>query len=114
MTQPTCHRTLIAAASEARSTGVTCSIANALKMGLPAFINELRTIIARMTVHRMGENPSTSRNGIDSPCTMTTDVIWPKRLASHGWAMIASTVPSEVSANTALSCVRSSPNLRWM
>lgn len=113
MTQPTCHRTLIAAASVARSTGSTCSIENALKMGLPAFISEFRTAIARITVHRIGEKPSTTRNGIEAPWTMTTEVICPNRRASRGWSRIATTVPSDVSANTALSCARSSPNLRW-
>ena len=113
MTQPACHRTLIAAASVARSPGATCSMANALKIGLPAFISEFRTAIARITVHSTGENPSTTRNGIEAPWTMTTEVICPNRRASRGWSRIATTVPSEVSANTALSWARSSPNLRW-
>ena len=98
----------------ARSTGWTCSIANALKIGLPAFISEFRTAMAVMTVHSTGENPRTTRNGMLQAWTMTTEVICPNRRASHGWARIASTVPSEVSAKTALSCARSRPNLRWM
>ncbi len=85
MIQPTCHSTLIAADSVARSPDVTRSIANAVKIGLPAFISELRTAIARITVHSTGENPSTTRNGMLAPCTITTEVIWPNRRASRGW-----------------------------
>ena len=95
-TQPTCHRTLIAADRVARSPGVTRSIENALKIGLPAFISEFRTAIARITVHSTGENPSTTRNGIDAPWTITTEVICPNRRASRGWRRIATTVPSDV------------------
>ena len=47
-----------------------------------------------------------------APWTITTDVIWPNRRASRGWTRIAAIVPSAVIANTALSWVRSSPNLR--
>ena len=110
MIQPTCHSTLIAADSVARSPGDTRSIANALKIGLPAFIREFRTAIAAITIHSTGENPSTTRNGMLAPWTSTTDVIWPNRRASRGWYRIAASVPSEVSAKTALSDARLSPN----
>jgi hypothetical protein len=112
--QPACHSTLIVADRVARSTGVTRSMANALKIGLPAFIREFRTAIARITVHSTGENPSTTRNGMLTPWTSTTEVIWPNRRASLGWYRIAATVPSDVSANTALSDARSRPNRPWM
>ncbi len=56
-TQPTCQSTLIVAASVARSSGRTCSIANAVKIGLPAFMSEFRMAIARMTIHRIGRKP---------------------------------------------------------
>ena len=93
---------------------MTCSIANALKIGLPAFISEFRTAIARMTSQITGEKPRTTRNGMLAAWTITTEVIWPNRRASAGWARIAATVPRLVNAKTALSDVRSSPNLRWM
>src|SRR3954470_19647881 len=102
MTQPTDHSSDIRAASVARSETEIWSIAKALKIGLPAFMSEFRTAMAAMTVHRMGLNPSTSRNGILAPWTMITDLIRPKRLASVGWNRIATIVPRLVIAKTPL------------
>ena len=48
-----------------------------------------------------GENPSTTRNGMLAPCTMTTEVICPNRRARRGWARIGERpCPRLVSAKT--------------
>ena len=73
-------------------------MANASKMGLPAFISELRTARATITVHSTGEKPSTTRNGMLAPCTSTIDPIRPNRRATAGWTRIASAVPRLVMA----------------
>jgi hypothetical protein len=85
-------------------------MAKAAKIGFPAFMSELRTTMAPMTVHSSGEKPSTSRNGMLADWTITTEVIWPKRRARLGWASSATTVPRLVNAKRALSDARSSPN----
>ena len=72
----------MAADRVARSAGVTCSMAKAVKIGFPAFISEFRTAIAVITVHSTGEKPRTTRNGRLAAWTMTTEVIWPNRRAS--------------------------------
>jgi hypothetical protein len=51
---------------------------------LPAFISELRTAIAIATVQKIGEKPSTMMNGTLAAWTITTDPIFPHRLASAG------------------------------
>ena len=89
-------------------------MAKALARGLPEFISELRTVMATITVHRIGLKPSTNRKGMLRPCTRTTVPTLPNRLASAGWAIIASTVPRPVMAKMKLSAVRSSPNLPSM
>ncbi len=89
-------------------------MAKALAIGLPAFMRELRTAIARITVHRTGLNPSTTRNGMLTPCTSTTEPTLPNRRASAGWTMIAIAVPRLVKAKMTLRAARSSSNLRSM
>src|SRR5919107_5272310 len=98
MTQPIDHRTFIVAASVARSTGRTWSIAKAFRIGFPAFISEFRTAIAMTTVQRTGENPRTTRNGMLDAWTATTEATRPSRDARAGWSRIAAIVPRLVSA----------------
>src|SRR5665811_2640589 len=107
ITQPSDQARLAAAAYVARSRGRSRSMANALKIGFPAFISELRIAIAPITVHRIGLNPSTARNGMLTAWTSTTEPILPTRRASAGWKRIASVVPRLVSAKIALSERRS-------
>jgi GntR family transcriptional regulator/MocR family aminotransferase len=59
---------------------------------------ELRTAIATITVHSTGEKPSTARNGMLAPCTITTEATLPYRLARAGWSRIATIVPRLVRA----------------
>ncbi len=114
MTQPSDQRRLAVAEYVARSAGRSCSMAKAFAIGFPAFMSEFRTAIATITVHRMGLNPRTTRNGMLAPCTRTTEPTFPKRLARAGWTRMAIAVPRLVMAKTTLRAARSSPNLPSM
>src|ERR1700752_5439689 len=86
MTQPTDHRRDIEAASVARSAGLTRAMAKALAIGLPAFMSELRTAIAAMTVQRIGLKPRTMRKGMLTLWTRTTEWRRPRgRARGGGW-----------------------------
>ena len=114
MTQPSDQRRLAVAEYVARSAGRSCSIAKALAIGLPAFMSEFRTAIATITVHRIGLKPRTTRNGMLTPWTRTTEPTLPKRRARAGWTRIAIAVPRLVIAKITLRAARSSSNLRSM
>jgi len=77
MTHASAQNSELAAENVARSSGPTRSMANAPKIGLPAFISELRTAIAIATVQKIGEKPSTTMNGMLAAWTITTDPIFP-------------------------------------